>query len=201
MANSYAPFNLYWPCSDEPADFDWSDAWDDSEQDTRYEFWETVPDDDQLIYSSGSGSALRFTKAGTLAAAQEHENGYEGEAPEGPLMNGYWPLTSGNLPNDWEPEQVAMRIRHLSVCLVLVDDQYGLALTGGGMDLRWNLAAAAIGAGFLPWSALRLHDWSYGVSTVGLPWARRVRAAVRYRLQRNIRRERADLREIAERWR
>lgn len=200
MANSYAAGNLYWPAADEWRTFDWTDAWDAETQESRYEYWETTGEQQDTVYHSATGSALVFTSRGKLAAHQPHEDGFEGEVPEGPMMTGYWPLADF-LPVGMEPEDVAWRMRHLSVCLVKVDEQYGVALTGGGMDLSWELAAGAIAAGFLPWSRLSLGSWEYGIATVGEPWAKRIRAARRHRLRSERKALSWELQRIGARWR
>lgn len=71
---------------------------------------------------------------------------------EGPMMNARWPL--GRVD---DPEGLAVALAEVgSVCLVKVDDDYAIAMIGGGMDLSWELAHAYVVAGFLPPSALRL---------------------------------------------
>lgn len=200
MTNTYAASNLYWPDADEWREFDWANAWDENTQESRYEYWEVTGDKHDTIYSSSTGSALSFTARGKLAEYQPHEDGYEGEIPEGPMNVGFWPVGK-YLPHGFEPEDVAWRMRGLSVCLVQVDEVYGVALTGIGMDLSWFLAAGAIAAGYLPWSGLTLDSWGYGLSTVGEVWAKRIRAAVRYRLTGERRRATWDLNRINSQWR
>lgn len=67
---------------------------------------------------------------------------------EGPVMNYFYPL-----PVDIaDAYQEALKIVHLPLCLVylLVSDEWGLALTGGGMDFSWEICEAYIRLGFLP---------------------------------------------------
>ncbi|GEM_PF-1563244 len=63
---------------------------------------------------------------------------------QGPMMNYYYPLPCFDL----DPEEAAKRL--VGVCLALVhftdsfdeDHEWALALTGGGMDLRWEICEA-----------------------------------------------------------
>jgi len=64
---------------------------------------------------------------------------------EGPQMNFFYPCEVGDL------EEAARAISHLPLCVVLMQDgEEGFALTGGGMDLSWEICAAYIACGFLP---------------------------------------------------
>lgn len=73
---------------------------------------------------------------------------------EGPMMNYVYPLPryfSGSLESVTDIESGC-------ICLVSFSDenqdrglpQFGLALTGGGMDLRWEIAGAYVDLGFRP---------------------------------------------------
>ena len=62
---------------------------------------------------------------------------------DGPMMNYYYPC-EGISGDD------AVKIAHLPLCIVEVDGEIGLALTGGGMDLSWEICEAFICLGFLP---------------------------------------------------
>jgi hypothetical protein len=74
------------------------------------------------------------------------------ESAEGPMMNYYYPLPS--LPGS--EYDAAYTIRDLPLCIVrnLENDtmptDYALALTGGGMDLSWEICEAFMRLGFLP---------------------------------------------------
>lgn len=73
---------------------------------------------------------------------------YAGESNEGPMMNYYYPL-----PKLYKPtEDDAEKLVNLPLCLVIFldDDTWALALTGGGMDLSWEICAGFIALGFLP---------------------------------------------------
>lgn len=200
MTNSYAATNLLWPSGEEHRHFDWTNVWDEETQDSRYEYWEATPDNRNIVYHSGSGTGLVFTSHGELAVRQPYELSFEEEAPEGPLMSGHWVLGE-YLRSDLDVDLIAWRMRSLSVCLVKVDEQFGVALTGGGMNLSWHLAAGAIAAGYFPWPGLELDSWEWGLSTVGPVWAKRIRAARRYWIKKERRRLSYQLNTIESRWR
>jgi hypothetical protein len=66
---------------------------------------------------------------------------------EGPMMNYWYPL-----PNfDGDAHEAARAISHLPLCLVeFHDGSFGLALTGGGMDLSWEICAGYMALGYMP---------------------------------------------------
>jgi hypothetical protein len=66
---------------------------------------------------------------------------------EGPMMNFFHPCELRDLSN----EEAAERIAHLPLCIVeMQDGERGFALTGGGMDLSWEICDAYISCGYLP---------------------------------------------------
>lgn len=73
---------------------------------------------------------------------------------EGPMMNHFYPL-----PHFHGDEIEAARLLvDLPLALVRLDetDEYGLALTGGGMDLSWEICEGYCRLGYLP--PLRIAD-------------------------------------------
>lgn len=62
-----------------------------------------------------------------------------------PMMNYYYPLPSQTFGAD-----NAEAIENLPVVLVEIDGEYALALSGGGMDLSWEICEAYMRLGFLP---------------------------------------------------
>jgi hypothetical protein len=63
---------------------------------------------------------------------------------EGPMMNYYYPV-------DLDDEvEAAKLIVDTPLCVVKVNGQTGLALTGGGMDLSWEICEAFVRLGFVP---------------------------------------------------
>jgi hypothetical protein len=64
--------------------------------------------------------------------------------PEGPMMNYYYPLP-------FDPSDTAIaELANLPLCVVYVDEDPALALTGGGMDLSWEICEAFMRLGCLP---------------------------------------------------
>lgn len=62
----------------------------------------------------------------------------------GPMMNYAYPISG-------DPEKLAWAINGLPLCVVRAeDDDTYLALTGGGMDLTWEIARAYVRCGFAP---------------------------------------------------
>ena len=70
---------------------------------------------------------------------------------EGPMMNYFYPCDVGQAP-----VAAALAVSGC-ICVVEMDDgTTGFALTGGGMDLSWDIAAAYVDNGFLPPAWIRL---------------------------------------------
>lgn len=75
---------------------------------------------------------------------------------EGPMMNYWYPLETsdrdsiGSWRKSFDVNEAAFRLRHHSLCLVEVDGELGLALTGGGMDFTWDIVGAFIDLDYLP---------------------------------------------------
>lgn len=67
-------------------------------------------------------------------------------AAHGPMMNYWYPVDR----HGFDPESAARDIADLPLCVVEVNGQYGLALTGGGMDLSWQICEAYMRLGLLP---------------------------------------------------
>ena len=64
---------------------------------------------------------------------------------EGPMMSYWYPVRIDDC------EEAALKIAHLPLCVVEFEDgETGLALTGGGMDLSWEIAEAFIVLGYWP---------------------------------------------------
>lgn len=69
---------------------------------------------------------------------------------EGPMMSSYWPVSEEDSLDENELARLAAKIADLPLCVVYVDGTVGLALTGGGMDLSWEIAEAFIRIGYYP---------------------------------------------------
>jgi hypothetical protein len=123
-----------------PIDFDWREAFGDDGDGWRS--WEAQACDEcgaLLVLGPGEGDTrhtdvdLTSTCEGSVSAA------------EGPMMNYYYPV-----PLRGAPESAARKLAHLPLCVVEVGGSYGLALTGGGMDLSWEICEAFMLLGYLP---------------------------------------------------
>jgi len=73
---------------------------------------------------------------------------------EQPMINYFYPLPEFERVmrwKGWDETEVAKELmRTVPLCLVYQDGKYGLALTGGGMDLSWEICEAYIRCGYLP---------------------------------------------------
>lgn len=76
--------------------------------------------------------------------------------PEGPMMGYYYPLDThgGGMYDEDELRRMAIALIDLPLCLVEVEESFdttlALALTGGGMDLSWEIAEGFMRLGYLP---------------------------------------------------
>jgi len=68
---------------------------------------------------------------------------------EGPAMNFFYECDFGR--RGFTAEEAAQAVAHLPVCIVeMRDGETGFALTGGGMDLSWEICEAYMCLGYLP---------------------------------------------------
>lgn len=67
---------------------------------------------------------------------------------DGPMMDYYYPLPGF----DMDVEDAAKAIVDLPLCIVHFNenDEYALALTGGGMNLSWHICTAYLKLGYMP---------------------------------------------------
>lgn len=78
------------------------------------------------------------------------------EEPEAPMMDYYYPLpdfVDMLRMRGWSLEEAGRQVAtDLPLCIVGFGDEekYGLALTGGGMDLSWEICEAHMRLGYLP---------------------------------------------------
>lgn len=131
-----------------PRDVDWSEGWPEA-----WEFYESVECDgsydDETIPSHYTDGLGYCQHEGCPRYGEEDESG----SREGPMMNYYYPLDSeSTFGTRIDPQEAAQKIADLPLCIVTLTDsgETGLALTGGGMDLSWEICAAYIALGFLP---------------------------------------------------
>jgi hypothetical protein len=97
--------------------------------------------------------AVECQECGRMIVENEHlphcsrdgDDYREFDQAEGPMMNYRYPIGD----SDYSPEN-AHKIADLPLCLVETPDANYLALTGGGMDLSWEICEAYCRLGYLP---------------------------------------------------
>lgn len=110
-----------------PVNYDWSEGYPEKWDYYACERREAYRDDPAMIVESW--------------------NNETDQSVDGPMMNYYYPL-AGDGPGK---EELAHRIIDLPLCVVHFDDDtFALALTGGGMDLSWEICEAFMLCGYLP---------------------------------------------------
>lgn len=141
----------------EPISFDWSAntlepyRHDDSKG-LPWSFWEAVECDKcgrVVILQNGSHDETHSDVEPTIEVdGYDEPNECDGNVPysEGPQMNYWYPIEHP----DMDADDMARAISHLPLCVVEVDGVMGLALTGGGQDLSWEICEAFIWIGQLP---------------------------------------------------
>jgi hypothetical protein len=135
----YTPVeDLYYGMLDvKPVNYDWSEGY--------AEKWDYL-------------AASRCEKCGELVVgrngekhcALDHESECDGYVSEneGPMMNYYYPLPEFR----GDVREAAKELAHLPLVIVefLDSGDYALALSGGGMDLSWEICEAFMLLGYLP---------------------------------------------------
>jgi hypothetical protein len=113
---------------DEPRDYDWSEGYGES--------WEFYDAED----CEECGGLITSSKGQCDKCDNDPDF-------EGPMMNYFY-----ELPSDIDPDDAAETIKDLPLCIVYLTEteEYGLALTGGGMDLSWEICEAFVLLGYLP---------------------------------------------------
>lgn len=129
--------SLYFGAHDiKPRDFDWSEGYAE-----KWEFFEARTRD---------GDDTPKDKDADLKIATNFD-GSERYTFEGPMMNYYYPLPT----YDGDPREDCKKLVDLPLCIVEFleedrDGRYALALTGGGMDLSWEICEAFMLLGYVP---------------------------------------------------
>lgn len=181
--------DLWFPRYENARNFDFTAPTTDADGESIWDFWqfELLENGRHVVFGSDEATWTRHnTRTGEVIQNGDPYWEPEESTAEGPIMSYWWPLGE-SLPHT--ERETAWLMRRLNTCLVRVDDIYGVALTAGGMDLSWDLAASAVAAGFFPWSGLSLSQggvgatWRYGVGELGEAKAKQVRAALRARLR------------------
>lgn len=126
---------------------DWSESYDnvsdfrspDELTWTSYEAPECADDGEYAVWDADEGA----WKCPTCGEEIDDEG-------EGPMMSYHYPLQDLRRVGD-DPHEAASRISDLPLCVVeFSDGSYSLALTGGGMDLSWEICEAFTRLGYLP---------------------------------------------------
>jgi endogenous inhibitor of DNA gyrase (YacG/DUF329 family) len=121
-----------------PVDMDWSTRLDENMEGYRHAEAMDCPKCGESLVMWGPCGYIECPECGT--AVEE-----EDVAAEGPMMNYYYPVQIDDV------EEAARLVEDWPVCVVEFDDgETGLALTGGGMDLSWEICGAFIALGYLP---------------------------------------------------
>lgn len=111
---------------------------------------------EEVVVREGELNHARLTDCDDLRVDAEDEvtlrfyTSWDGDGPEhgleGPMMNYYYPIELR-----MDEKYAAIAIADLPLCLVRFDkDNVALALTGGGMDLSWEICEAFIRLGSYP---------------------------------------------------
>ena len=138
----------------EHADYDWSsgygEAWESYEA-VRCACGHILPPSESVCPVP---QAEDYDEAKDEYAGQHCDDDRASEDRQGPMMSGYWPLPGFRGDADTTAEAIV----DLPLCLVHIEesDAWGLALTGGGMDLSWEIAEAYALVGFMPPAAIEL---------------------------------------------
>ena len=136
-------------------------------------------------FSKGYAEAWEYFKASecekcgkaVVLTGQDHHNEIEKTEcdgylnGDGPMMNYYYPLPGFKM----DPQEAAKLIVDLPLCIVYFteEEEYALALTGGGMDLSWEICAAYMKVGYWPPTHFRLPGMAGGPG-IGIKEAKRV---------------------------
>lgn len=116
-----------------PVDVDWTEGYGDT-----WEYTEACHCDECQAVVVGGREGDRHRDLDSDSTCHGNLSG------EGPMMN-YW------YPCAIDDESEAARVLvDLPVCVVRVNGQTGIALTGGGMDLSWEICEAFMLLGHLP---------------------------------------------------
>lgn len=126
---------------------DWSDTLGDGMDGWRSYDAVTCPECNKTVCVVGPTGECRHSDVDDDADCGGYLNS------DGPVMNYFYPC------NVSRPEKAAISLSG-AVCIVqMADGETGFALTGGGMDLSWDIAAAYVECGFLPPAWIRLPDF------------------------------------------
>lgn len=120
-----------------PVDYDWT-ATPRGEESGQWECFEAT--------RCEKCNAILINSSGDDHRAIDCDSECMGHVPitEGPMMSYFYPCDIRDV------EEAAKVLVDTCLCVVNVDGKTGLALTGGGMDLSWEICEAFMLLGFLP---------------------------------------------------
>jgi hypothetical protein len=127
------------------------DRWDEHTGDYRYDVWEAVQCDEcgKWVVMHGDGESRHSDYDRNWDSDDFEESACDGYLySEGAIMSYAYPIDLKRIYNN--ADRAALLIAHLPLCLIEMDGDYYLALTGGGMDLSWEIAEAYMRLGYLP---------------------------------------------------
>lgn len=129
---------IYFPFSDVPRDVE-----ETGPSALHWECWESFLCDECEKPSDGYNLCQN-------EQCERYGDEAKSHADEGPTSSIYWEI---RLPSRMDEHDVARAIHDLPLCLVKVGrdhEEYGLTLTGGGMNLTWEIVEAFTRIGSLP---------------------------------------------------
>lgn len=127
-----------------PEDRDWSEGWPEQWD------WLRVPECPECEQPGEEVEESHVWKCNNPACENQGAELEDDDLDEGPMMN-----YSYDLPDIYDQSDAA-KLAGLPLCIVTPgednwrDAQYALALTGGGMDLSWEICEAYIRLDLLP---------------------------------------------------
>lgn len=123
----------------------------------HYEYWS---DDNDSLWDYWSANRCEECDMGLVAGGTNHANLDPSSKCEGwvsekmPVMDSFYPLPYFKLKDD--PELAALALVDLPMCIVRLkaignrDEEWGMALCGGGMDFTWEIVEAYMRLEYLP---------------------------------------------------
>lgn len=145
---------------------DWSKGYGEEDTSQSWEYWEAVE-------CSECGKMVVGARGEDRHCDVDHESSCDGYlCAEGHMMNYSYALPGFGM----NAEEAARLIADLPLCLVQFtqeddDEEWALALTGGGMDLTWYIVEAYMRLGYLPpVDKCRMPDYSRHTYTRRRKW-------------------------------
>ena len=130
-----------------PIDYDWSEH-------EFIEEWEVIQPYDSDDFEEISGDAYDYSdECERKLGYGDYDSMQESNQP---MMNYVYPL-----PDSYDSDD-AKKLEAVNLCLVYFpkDESYGMALTGGGMDLSWDICRAYMLLGQYPPIHFRLPQYA-----------------------------------------